>query len=318
MLLEQSLTSKLGALYVLGSYNVDIVSEVKDFPKVGETIRATSTTFYSGGKGTNQATAAAKVSNNVHFCTKVGSDSFASRAKKHLQSTQLASLSLYQHRSVSTGNAFIMLSEQTRDNMITLDLGANLTLTEQEVASEASKLESSNVLLVQLENNLSAISQTLQQAKQHQVLTILNPAPYSHHVSQLIQWIDVITPNETEAQSLTNIEVIDIESAEQAAKCIYSMGPKLVVITLGSKGCLVYDGSEFKRYLSYSSNVVDTCGAGDSFNGALAASLSNGVSVKDSINYANAFASLAVERKGASSMPEDKDVHERMTQQFSL
>ncbi|OED63302.1 ribokinase [Vibrio splendidus ZS-139] len=315
MRLEQSLTSNLGALYVLGSYNVDIVSEVKNFPKVGETICATSTAFYSGGKGTNQATAASKVSNKVHFCTKVGQDSFTNHAKEHLNSTSLASLSLYEHPVATTGNAFIMLSEKTRDNMITLDLGANLTITKQEIENEAEKLNNSNVLLVQLENNIDAVSQTLQQAKEQNVLTILNPAPYSHEVTQLLQWVDVITPNETEAESLTGIEVMDIESAEKAAKAIHSKGLKLVVITLGSKGCLVYDGFEFKRYLSYSANVVDTCGAGDSFNGALAASLSNGISVRDSINYANAFASLAVERKGASSMPEDREVRHRMKQQ---
>lgn len=315
MLLAQSLTSKLGKLYVLGSYNVDIVSEVAAFPKPGETIRALSTQFYSGGKGSNQATAAARVSDGVHFCTKIGQDTLSARALEHFDSLDLESATVLQSPDVPTGNAFIMLSNETRDNMITLDLGANLTISKQEIAQELPKVACANTLLVQLENNLSSVEQVLSYAKENQILTILNPAPYCEEVVTLLSFVDVITPNETEAECLSGIAIVDIESAKRAAQRIYVMGPSLVIITLGAKGCLVFDGQEYKRYLSYNANVVDTCGAGDSFNGALAASLSNGTSVQEAISYASAFASLAVERRGASNMPTHLEVRERLSQQ---
>ncbi|HBC3440388.1 TPA: DeoR family transcriptional regulator [Vibrio parahaemolyticus] len=291
-------------VYVLGSFNVDIVSEVESFPQHGQTIQAISTNFYAGGKGSNQATAASMVSDNVHLTVKIGKDSFNEKAKSHILGNRINSSTIFEDDIVPTGNALIFVSNTEKDNMITIDLGSNKNISREELISEIPKILKSKVFLTQLENNFDITKESLEIAKEHNVTVILNPAPYRSEVKEALRYVDILTPNETEASDLSGIQVVDIESAKEAAKIIQSMGSRVVIITMGSKGCLSFDGETFQFYPSYKAAVVDTSGAGDSFNGALAACLSNGETLNYSIKFASAFASLAVERKGASNMPE--------------
>ncbi|PSW20782.1 HTH domain-containing protein [Photobacterium sanctipauli] len=299
-------------VYILGSFNVDIVTEVSSFPTVGQTIHAKSTNFYAGGKGSNQATAAAKVSDAVHFTVKIGKDEFGEKARNYFSSTQLKSLTVMEDEEKPTGNAVVLVSESERDNMITIDLGANENIHEDEISDDLVRIQDAKVFLTQLENNFAITRMAVEYASRTNALVMLNPAPYVDDVKTIINMIDLITPNETEAEELSGVAIHSLEDAKKAAQVIHEMGPKIVIITLGSKGCLVFDGEAFHQFEPFKAVVADTSGAGDSFNGALAACLANGKPLFDAINYASAFASLAVERKGASNMPDDALVQARL------
>ncbi|XNT01367.1 PfkB family carbohydrate kinase [Vibrio splendidus] len=177
---------------------------------------------------------------------------------------------------------------------------------------EFSLINDSNVFLTQLENNFEITKLAIEYASRSPALVMLNPAPYSDGVKQIIHLVDILTPNETEAESLTGIEIEDLDSAKIAAEKIYSMGVKVVILTLGSKGSLLFDGKTHQFFEPFKAVVTDTSGAGDSFNGALAANIAQGKSLEYSMKYASAFASLAVERKGASNMPNADLVEARL------
>ncbi|MGL6260885.1 PfkB family carbohydrate kinase [Vibrio sp. WXL210] len=302
-------------VYVLGSFNIDIVSEVPDFPRKGETIHSLSTDFFAGGKGSNQATAAAKVNKSVHLAVKIGDDEFGTKAKQYFSGTDIHSFTIFENEHRHTGNASIFVSQLSGENFIAIDLGANKTISDLEVHQEYNLIEKSKVFLTQLENNFSATKLAVECASQSGSQVILNPAPYIEECQSILHLVDILTPNETEAQDITGIEVTDIESAKQAAAAIQQMGVKVVIITLGSKGALMYDGTQYRHYPPYRAAVTDTSGAGDSFNGALAACLANDQSLDYAIKFASAYASLAVERKGASNMPEYALAKARMSEQ---
>ncbi|MGF1684742.1 PfkB family carbohydrate kinase [Photobacterium minamisatsumaniensis] len=302
-------------LYILGSFNIDIVSEVANFPKEGQTIHSLSTNFYAGGKGSNQATAAANVCDAVHLGVKIGKDEFGTKARNYFSSTNIHSFTVFEDESKPTGNAQIFVSRNSGENFIAIDLGANLTITEQELDQEYALIQESKVFLTQLENNFSATKAAIECASATQSLVIVNPAPYVEDVKSIMHLIDIITPNETEAQDLSGIEVTDLASAKKAAEAIHTMGTNIVLMTMGSNGALLFDGEHHRHFPPFKAVVTDTSGAGDSFNGSLAASLANGKPLEYAVKYASAFASLAVERKGASNMPEASLVESRMQSQ---
>ena len=305
-------TKSSGAVFVLGSYNADIVSYVSAFPKHGQTVTADSTKILPGGKGANQAIASRRLCSDTHFLVKVGNDEFGKQAKAVLESYGFAGLYLNQSHNSNTGTANIISSSHDRNNMIAIDLGANCTVTQEEIDVVEGVIRQSTVVLTQLENNLDAISQVLQLGSESGAKTILNPAPYHPKAQQLLPWVHIVTPNETEASSLSGIEVVDIESATSAAQVIQEMGAKVVIITLGSNGCLLHTHEESTHFPAYPSHVTDTSGAGDSFNGALAASLAANQSIEEAVNFANAFAACATEKLGASNMPTLDEVNTKL------
>ncbi|MCW8333404.1 ribokinase [Vibrio paucivorans] len=307
-----NISSNSKGVFVAGSYNLDIVSRVATFPQKGETVRVISRKLLAGGKGANQATACRRVTQNTHFFAKLGRDDFAKQAIEHLEEQQFATLTLAEAIDSHTGVALITLSEREKDNNIVLDLGANLEVTDTDIQDVSDQLEHASVVLVQLESNIEAVSLVLHKAKAQAKTTILNPAPYHEQAHTLLPMVDVITPNEIEASELSGVVIHDIDTAEKAARIIYQMGVPNVIITLGSNGCLAYDGNEFKRFLSYPADVVDTSGAGDAFNGSLAAFLSLGKTLSDSINFATAFASCSVENEGAANMPSMAQVEAKL------
>ncbi|MGV0084092.1 ribokinase [Rahnella aceris] len=303
-----------GKVCILGSFNVDIVAKVERFPKGGESLLALGSTLGPGGKGANQATAVSRAGARVHFVSKVGKDQFSQFAYDHLTSSEIHSFTLYQSDTEPTGNAIIYVSQENGENMIAIYSGANKTISEDEVAAIAPELEDSDVLLVQLENNFAATLNAMKLAKALGVKVILNPAPFSSHALECLEYVDVITPNETEASQLSGIDVKDLASAKEAAQRIVSQGARRVIITMGSRGALLFDGNQFQHIPAFPALSVDTTGAGDAFNGALASSIANGQSLVQAATYAAAFASLAVEREGASNMPDKAQVSARLAQ----
>ncbi len=303
-----------GKVCVFGSFNVDIVAKVKRFPKNGETLVAKETTLGPGGKGANQALAAHCAGAKVHFATKVGKDQFQQFARSHFQSCGIESVSLYESGKAATGSAVIYVNEDG-DNIIAISPGANQQVTDEEVAELLPYITESNVVLVQLENNFKALQEVIKLSNALNVQVILNPAPYMPDVDFLLPMIDLITPNETEASQISGMDITDIPSAKEAAMVIHRKGAKKVLITMGGQGALIFDGEKFTHIPAFSAVVVDTTGAGDAFNGALAASLATGKELSQAAYYATAFASLAVEREGAANMPSEHQVAARIIQQ---
>ncbi|MGF1733450.1 ribokinase [Photobacterium kasasachensis] len=300
-------------VFVFGSYNVDMVSVVEEFPLPGQSVTSKGFNLGSGGKGANQAYSAQQNGADVTFLSKIGTDQFSTYAQKALERCNFYRLHLLKSDEQSTGMANIFVRESDKENFIAINLGANASVTKQEIRRFQPEICESKVLLVQLENNLDAILSTMKIAQKHNVTTILNPAPYSKEVTELLPFTDIITPNETEAKKLTGITIKCLDDAKMAARVLNSIDKIAnVVITLGSQGALAYDGQEYHFVESFKASPVDTTGAGDAFNGALATQIAQGTSLADAVRYATAYASLAVERKGAANMPEGSLVAERM------
>ena len=311
---KRNTKSMVGKVCVFGSFNVDIVAKVSRFPKPGETLIAKETTFGPGGKGANQALAAHFAGARVHFATKVGFDQFNQFARQHFDSCGLDSFSLYETDKASTGSAVIYVNDDS-ENVIAISPGANQTVTGEEVADLLPYLKESKVLLVQLENNFDAIEGMLKLAHGLGLQVILNPAPYAKEVDNFISQVDIITPNETEASQISGIDIVDLDTAKQAAAVIHQKGAKAVIITMGRHGAVLFDGDKYSHVPAFNAVAVDSTGAGDAFNGALASSLAQEQSLSQSILFASAFASLAVEREGAANMPNVNLVEARMVQQ---
>lgn len=307
-------TQTQGRVCILGSFNVDIVAKVARFPKGGESLLALGSTLGPGGKGANQAMAASRAGARVHFVSKVGTDQFSQFAFDHLSASDIHSFRLYQSDVEPTGNAIIYVSQQDGENMIAIYSGANKTLTDAEVAEMTHELAGSDVLLVQLENNFSATLNAMKLATTLGVRVIMNPAPFSADALACLHYVDVLTPNETEASLLSGVEVNDLDSAKEAALAIVRQGAKRVIITMSSRGALILENGQFQHIAAFPALSVDTTGAGDAFNGAFAAALAKGQTIAQAATYAAAFASLAVEREGASNMPDHLQVVARLAQ----
>lgn len=290
-------------VFVLGSFNTDLVYRIDDFAQSGQTIQATKCVCLPGGKGSNQAVACVMAEAKTYFAVKLGDDEFSKKALQYFSGVMFAQLINFEEKYCSTGTAVVMVSENAGDNAIIIDPGANQKITTEEIISCYGYISNSKVFLTQMENNISAISHSLKFAHSSGVVTILNPAPWNKEVISLLQWVDFITPNVTEAESIIGSKIITSDDVKNAAEEIYNKGVRNVIITLGKEGCWYFNGSNHRHFPAFKSINIDTSGAGDAFNGALAARIANGDSIETSIVYANAFASLAVEREGAANMP---------------
>jgi ribokinase len=309
-----------GKVCVFGAFNVDVVARLSRFPRPGESMIATSSLMGAGGKGANQALAAARAGARVHYIGKVGTDSFAEFARQHLNNSEINVCTLFESQEKPTGNALIYVSEENGENMIGVDPGANLTVTHQEVDSCLPVIKTSDLLLIQMENNADAIVRLLKHAHENHIYVILNPAPFQLIPDDALALADLLTPNATEAQLLTNIEVHDLVSASAAAAILHAKGIKNVLITLGLQGALLSTPTGQTHIPAYPAHpVVDTTGAGDAFNGSLAACLAQGDKIEDAALFASAYASVSVERVGAAqSMPTKQEALSRMQKRASL
>lgn len=299
---------------VLGSFNVDMISYLPRFPDPGESLLTTRFLFSAGGKGSNQALAASRAGAQTHFIAKVGTDQFSGYATDFLATSGIQSSTVYQSDEHQTGTALIFVEQVSGENMIAITPGANMAISAQEVRLQQDKIAQSDIILLQLETNLEALREIIAIAQEQGIAVMINPAPYSEVVSELIPQISYLTPNQTEASLISGINITDKASAQQAAEIIHGMGVGTVIITLGTKGSVAFDGQSFTHTPAFAAVVKNTAGAGDAFSGSLAAALAKGEPLRYALSYASAFASLAVETGNASDMPEDAAVMSRIEQ----
>lgn len=299
-----------GKVCVFGSFNLDITAFLDRFPEPGESLVARSSKISAGGKGANQATAALKAGANVHYIGKIGEDDFGYFARRHLKEVGFNAVTILSSNERATGNALIYVAGENAENMISVDPGTNMIVTEEEIKKCEPTIKCADVVLVQLENNLSAINQVIDIASN--AFTILNPAPFQPVSDELLSKVDLLTPNETEIYLLTGQKVTDKESAERAADYLHQKGVKQIIITMGAKGSLLSDHFSKTWIPCFPANPVDTTGAGDAFNGALAAQIANGQDIKQAALFSSAFAAVSVEYIGAACMTTYQQAIERM------
>lgn len=307
----------MSKIVVVGSYVVDLMGRTPHLPKPGETVLGRTFKMGPGGKGGNQATAAARCGSEVSFVTKLGDDVFGREALKHFSGENMNTEFIKVDPEHATGAALIAVDDNS-ENSIVVILGACGTITEEDVLAAEEKFKEADIVLIQLETSIEAVETTVSLAKKHQIPVILNPAPYQEFPLELLCDIAYITPNETEAGELTGVDVKDEASALSAAKIIHEMGVGTVIITLGSKGSYLYSGGETGELVpSFKVEAVDTTGAGDAFNGGFAHALSNGFPVKQAMTFANAVAALSVTKVGtAPAMPYKQQVEDFLAEKI--
>jgi ribokinase len=292
-------------IVILGAFMADTAHRAERMPRMGETIEGKSFMLGPGGKGSNQAVAAARAGANVAFLTKLGQDAFADMALKLWAEAGVASLAL-QTAEHPTGSAFIFLDDATGDNAIIISPGSAGTISPDDVEARAAEIAQAKVFVTQLEQPLAAAERALAIARAGGAMTILNPAPAANIPNEMLALCDFVTPNETEASALSGIDVTDPKSAADAAKAILGRGvAKACIITLGEQGCLWADATDVIHVPAMTCGpAVDTVGAGDAFNGGFAAALAEGAAPKAALRFATATAAISVTRKGAAaSMP---------------
>ncbi|MFJ5159546.1 ribokinase [Pantoea sp. NPDC088449] len=294
-----------GKVCVFGSFNLDVVAVMNRFPMPGESLTAHNSMMGPGGKGANQATAALRAGARVHYIGKIGNDDFGMFARRHLEKTGFDAITLFTCKEKPTGNALIYVAGDDAENMISVYPGANTTVTAAEVTRCQPTVAAADILLVQLENNLSAIQRMIDNARVGGTFVIMNPAPWQKVSDALLAKVDLLTPNSTEAMQLSGVKVTDFASAQRAAEVLHRKGARQVIITLGTSGALLsVAGQAPLRIPLFPAQPLDTTGAGDAFNGALAARLASGDELTQAALFAAAYASLCVERSGAAhSMP---------------
>lgn len=307
-----------GKVFIMGSFNIDLVYRINDFPVSGETIRALSSCCLPGGKGSNQAIACLKAGARTHFTVKLGDDEFAQKALLFLRGLLFEQLTCFEQQQCATGSAVVMVAENAGDNAIVISPGANQKIKTDEVVSCYDAISKNDVFLTQMENNPDATGLALKFAHACGLITILNPAPWREEVRKLLPFATYVTPNLTEAAAIVGSTLVTDADIRDAAETIYAAGAQNVLITLGKEGCWLFDGNKHRRFPAFPAVNIDTSGAGDAFNGALAARLADRECIESSITYASAFASLAVEREGAANMPEHQAVLNKISEQDKI
>ena len=293
---------------VLGSTNTDMVITGDKIPVPGETVSGGKFLMNPGGKGANQAVAVARLSKkkgNCRFIAKVGDDVFGEETAANMQKDRIDARLIVDRKNAS-GTALILVDRKGQ-NVISVALGANGTLSPADVNKFKKEIAGSEALLMQLETPVESVLTAAKIAAKAKVPVVLNPAPARKLPGELLKLVDWITPNETEAEILTGVKVVDVESAAKAAAALKKKGVKHVLITMGSKGC--FCGECGTLFPCKKVKAVDCVAAGDTFNGAFVVALTEGESVADAIAFAQKAAAISVTRPGAqSSVPFRREI----------
>lgn len=287
-------------LCVLGSINVDHVIRVPYFPKAGETLTGYGYQIAYGGKGANQAVAAARLGANVQFIGTIGDDQIGQAMKSAFAQDGIDTSPITTIPNQSTGLATIQVSDEG-ENSIVISAGANADLTPALVEQYKAVIEQAEILLMQLESPLQAVELAARIAKNAGTRVVLNPAPAQALPESLLSSVDMITPNETEAEILTGVKVCDEQTACQAAEHFHQLGIETALITLGSKGVYVSEKGKGQIIPGFRVKAVDTTAAGDTFNAGVVTGLLEGRALSDAIRFAHAAAALSVTRMGAQT-----------------
>ena len=295
---------------VIGSFVVDLTSRTPHMPVPGETVLGRSFKLGPGGKGGNQAVAAARAGSQVNMITKLGNDEFGAIAVKSFKADGINLDYTPITEDYPTGAALILVDD-SGENMIVVTLGACGTITREEVFAAEEAIKKSSVVVTQLETSNEAVIAAVELANKYNVPVIFNPAPYNdNYPRKILPLVTYATPNETEAGYMAGLAVIDDESALLAASKIKQMGVKTVIITLGKRGSLIYqDTDDYTFVPAFNVKAIDTTGAGDAFNGGLAHAIEKGMEIKEAVRFANAVAAISVTRFGtAPAMPTKAEI----------
>lgn len=304
--------SKKGKVTILGSFVVDLMSYVPHCPAPGETVLGGPFRAGPGGKGSNQCIAARKAGADVTIITKLGRDAFADFAWNIYRECGIKTDYVYTDPDNSTGAALIIVDENSAQNTIVGVLGACTNIKLEEIDRARDEIISSDVLLTQLENNMGAIYYAIDLAWTNGVRVILNPAPFHPVDDSVYRKIHIITPNEAEAQGLSGIKTDTMDGVERAARFFREKGVENVIITLGKRGIYILS-EEYTGHIEAIDvgKVVDTTGAGDAFNGGLAAAIAEGKGIRQAALFGCAMSWISVTRVGtAPSIPTREEVME--------
>ncbi|AWD20282.1 ribokinase [Fuscovulum blasticum] len=303
-------------IVILGIFVADTAFRADRQPKMGETLLGHSFALGPGGKGSNQAVAAAMAGGKVHFITRLGRDDFAAIAR-----TTWAKAGVHpevtEDAESYTGAAFVFLEAATGNNAIIVAPGAAARITPEDLDARADLIRGASVFVAQLEQSVAAARRGLEIARAAGVRTILNPAPAATLDDATLALCDFITPNESEAEALTGIPVVTVADAERAADALLARGVGAVIVTLGGNGALYRDASRSLHLPVISAGpVVETTGAGDAFNGGFAVALSEGRNVIEAVRFGCATAGISVTRPGtAPAMPARAEIDALLARQ---
>lgn len=287
-----------GHLVVLGSINADHILNLNAFPAPGETVTGNQYQVAFGGKGANQAVAAGRSGASIAFIACTGDDDTGERIRKQLVSDNIDVEPVSTIAGESTGVALIFVNGEG-ENVIGIHAGANAALSPALVEAQQERIAQASALLMQLESPIESVLAAAKIAHQYHTMVALNPAPARELPDELLTLVDIITPNETEAEKLTGIAVKNDDDAAKAAQALHNKGIKTVIITLGSRGVWASVEGKGQRVPGFKVEAVDTIAAGDTFNGALITALLEEKPLADAIRFAHAAAAIAVTRKGA-------------------
>lgn len=293
---------------------MDMVLKVDRMAKVGESLLARSLDKVAGGKGANQAVAAARLGSRVYMIGKVGKDDNGDILYKSIENDDINVEYILKDKQESTGMAIITVDKKGNNSIIVVS-GANMSLEKEDIYKWKGAIKDSSILITQFETPMDIAEESFKLAKRFGVTTILNPAPAKEITKTLLENTDIIVPNETEAFEITKVEIKDERDIKKSAQFFFDKGVKFVIITLGEKGAAIISKDRFEMIPAYKVNAIDTTAAGDSFIGALAHKLEekelNFESIKDGVLYGNKVSSIVVQKEGAqSSIPYLKEVEE--------
>ncbi len=304
----------MAKIVVVGSFNMDLVVRMPLIPRPGETLLGGVFATFPGGKGSNQAVAAARLGGEITMIGRVGADAFGDQmlamARKEGIDTRFVGID----PQVATGVALIQVDAQGQ-NSIAVASGANFTLTARQVIDAWNQIGPIDLLVMPLETPMETILTAAELAQKFGARVLLNPAPAQKLSPELLKNVDYLIPNEYEAALMTGIEIRSIQDARQAAERLLRGGPRNVIITLGNRGALIAEQTQteivFTQTAAFSVKAVDTTAAGDGFVGALAVALGEGLPLPEAARFASAAAAISVTRLGAQpSLPTRAEVDE--------
>ncbi|SFJ29633.1 ribokinase [Terrisporobacter glycolicus] len=292
---------------VIGSLNMDLVVNVDEMPKKGQTLIGENFKEVPGGKGANQAVAIAKLGGDVSMIGKVGNDGFGQTLINALKADNVKT-DYIQIENCSSGVAMITV-DKNAENSIVVAPGANFRVLREDIDKCIDSIKQSDIVVVQLETPLDTIKYALQESKQLDKYTILNPAPAVKLEEDIIKNVDLLTPNETELEILSGVKIENEEDIIKAGQVMIQKGVKQLIVTLGSKGSLYIDKDNVKFKESYKVDAIDTTAAGDSYTGALSVALSQDKDIQEAMDFASKVGALCVMKEGAqTSLPTIQDV----------
>ena len=294
------------SIIVIGSSNTDMVIKSSSLPVPGETILGGDFLMNPGGKGANQAVAAARLGGEITLVAKVGNDIFGQAALEGFRQHGIKTDHVAVDAKHPSGVALIMVDDEG-ENCISVALGANLAISTSDIDRAREAIAGATMVLLQLEIPMPIVEYVVDLCAGLNVPVVLNPAPAAHLSDQVLKHTHILTPNETETEILTGIKVEGIDSARKAAQALRKKGVKQVIITLGKLGAYVLNDTLDELVLGISVEAVDTTAAGDTFNGALVVALSEGQTMSNAIAFANRAAAFSVTKMGAQSSAPSRD-----------